>query len=70
MRARDIRAIVFCVCATSLVLAVSYLAFRNYFASLVLGVVFGAWLLTRPRMKRLIRRLRGDTDWSGYFKND
>jgi len=27
-------------------------------------------VLTRPRMLRVYRRLRGEPDWGGYFKDD
>jgi hypothetical protein len=70
MRARDIRAIAFCAITSLLLLVVSYLAFRSVFGSVALVGAYAAWLLTRPRMLRVIRRLRGDPDWSGYFKND
>lgn len=70
MRARDVRAILFCAGATLALLIVSYLAFRNPLASLALAAALAAWLVTRPRMQRVMRRMRGEADWSGYFKND
>ena len=70
MRARDVRAIVFCTVTSLLLLVVSYVAFRSVLGSVALVGAYDAWLLTRPRMVRVIRRLRGDPDWSGYFKND
>ena len=70
MRARDVRAIAFCVITILAVLAVSALATRNYLASVGLTGAYAAIVLTRPRMLRVFRRLRGDPDWSGYFRND
>jgi hypothetical protein len=70
MRARDVRAITFCV-ATTLGLAVgAMLTTHSLLVSLPLTTAYGAWLLSRPRMLRIYRRLRGEADWSGYFDND
>ncbi|WP_309090911.1 hypothetical protein [Phenylobacterium sp.] len=70
MRARDVRAIIFCAATTLVLLAGSYLLLQSALISLALGGAWLAWLLTRPRMQRVIRRLRGEPDWNGYFKND
>jgi uncharacterized membrane protein YfcA len=70
MRARDVRAIAFCVTAAILTFVVSYVLLQNTLVSLALTAALGAWLATRPRMQRVFHRLRGDPDWSGYFKND
>ncbi|WP_395674318.1 hypothetical protein [Phenylobacterium sp.] len=70
MRRRDLRAIVFWAAGNVVLLVGSFLAFRNPLATLALVCGWNAWLLTRPRAHRIIRRLRGDPDWSGYFKND
>jgi hypothetical protein len=70
MRARDVRAIAFCAATTILVLAVSAVLIRNYIASVGLAAAYAAIALTRPRMLRVFRRLRGASDWSGYYKND
>ncbi len=67
MRGRDARAIAFCVVTTFLLLAAAYVLSRNYIASVALGGAWVAFLLTRPRMRRVVRRLRGDVDWSGYY---
>ena len=69
MRARDARAIAFCIVTTLLLLAVSWVLLHNYIVSLALTGGYAAWLLTRPRMQRVISRLRGDPDWSGYFSD-
>lgn len=70
MRRRDVQAIVFCVLSTLALFAVLYLVTGSYFGSLALVAAYDAWLLTRPRMQRVIRRLRGAPDWSGYYKDD
>ncbi|RAK50935.1 hypothetical protein [Phenylobacterium deserti] len=69
MRPRDARAILFVVTTSLLVLILSLVLLRNYLASLA---ILGAWLaivMTRPRMLRVMRRLRGEPDWSGYYKD-
>ena len=70
MRARDLRAIAFCVTSVAALFVLSFLLFHNYVASAALAGAIGVWLATRPRMRRVAHRLRGDPDWSGYFKND
>src|SRR6185369_7197678 len=69
MRARDVRAIAFCSITTVLVLALSWLLLGSPLVSLALTGAYAVWLLTRPRMQRVIGRLRGEPDWSGYFSN-
>lgn len=70
MRARDIRAITFCVTTTVAVFLIVLFLGRNYIAAVAATGGWAALVLTRPRMLRVFRRLRGDSDWSGYFKND
>ena len=70
MRARDIRAIVFCAATTLAVLLVVFLFSRSYLAALIATAAWAILVLTRPRMQRVFRRLRGEPDWSAYFKND
>ena len=70
MRARDVRAIAFCSVTTVVLLAGTLLILNNYVVSLALTAAYAAFLLTRPRMQRVISRLRGDPDWSGYFSDD
>jgi hypothetical protein len=69
MRRRDARAIFFCVTTTMAVLVISYLALLSYLVSLTLTGAWAAFVLTRPRMQRVFRRLRGEPDWSDYFEN-
>ena len=70
MRARDIRAIAFCAITTAVVFVVVLILSRNYIAAVAATAGWAALVLTRPRMQRVIRRLQGKPDWSGYFKND
>jgi hypothetical protein len=69
MRARDVRAIAFCIISLAAVFAGTMLLSHNFLASLGLGVAYGAWLATRPRMIRVFRRLRGEPDWTAYYDN-
>jgi hypothetical protein len=69
MRPRDVRAIAFWI-VTSVVLLVGVfvLTGRGVLPAVALTGAYNLWLLTRPRMRRVFRRLRGETvDWSGYF---
>lgn len=70
MRPRDLRAILFCAATILVVFALSAVLLRNYLATIALTAAWAALVLTRPRMQRVFRRLRGEPDWSGYFKND
>lgn len=69
MRARDVRALLFCATTTTLVVVVSYLVLHMLLVSVGLTLAYFAFVMTRPRMMRVMRRLRGEPDWSGYFKN-
>ena len=69
MRPRDARAILFVVTTSLVVLVLSLVLLRSYLGSVA---ILGAWLaivMTRPRMLRVMRRLRGEPDWSGYYKD-
>lgn len=70
MRARDVRAITFCIATTALVLVGALLIVESYIVSLALTIAYATWVGTRPRMLRVYGRLRGDPDWSVYFDND
>ncbi len=69
MRARDVRAISFWLISTVVLFGGTLVLLRNMIVSLGLSVAYDAWLLTRPRMQRVFRRLRGEPDWSGYYDN-
>jgi hypothetical protein len=68
MRARDVRAITFCVVTTPIVAVGAAFLLDNIVVALALTIAYVAWLLTRPRMVRVMRRLRGEEPrWNGYF---
>jgi len=69
MRARDVRAIAFCVATTALLLIALLFFLHRVVVAAGLTVAYAAFLLTRPRMIRVMRRLNGEPDWSGYFDN-
>ena len=69
MRARDVRAIAFWLITTMVLFGGILVLLHNFLVGLALTVAYDAWLLTRPRMQRVFRRLRGDPDWSGYYDN-
>lgn len=69
MRARDVRALLFCFTSTALVLIVAYVVLHILLAAIGLAIAYLAVVMTRPRMIRVMRRVRGEPDWSGYFKN-
>ena len=50
--------------------ALSFALTQNYVVALGLTGAYAAFVLTRPRMLRVYRRLRGEPDWGGYFKDD
>ena len=70
MRGRDVRAILFCLLTAIALFVVAYLLSRSYLASVALTGGYVAWLLTRPRMQRVMRRLNGAPDWSGYYRDE
>jgi len=70
MRARDVRAISFCVASTLVLMAMTYVLSRSLLATAALAAAWLAFALTRPRMQRVFRRLRGDVDWSGYYRDE
>jgi hypothetical protein len=70
MRERDVRAIAFCVLSSAAVVVVAQALLRHWLPVLALVSAYEAWLLTRPRMIRVMRRLRGErVEWSSYFED-
>ena len=59
MTARDFRAILFCIVSTGIVAAVALFLLRSVLFMIICVVVFDAWILTRPRMVRVGRRMLG-----------
>jgi hypothetical protein len=69
MRPRDARAILFWI-ASSIALVVALEAvLHNWMLVGITVAVYNAWLLSRPRMIRVFRRLRGEKfeRSGGYF---
>jgi len=69
MRPRDARAILFCAATSVAVFIVCLIVSGNYLVSAAVLAAYLAWILTRPRMVRVMRRLRGEPDWSNYFRD-
>lgn len=69
MRRRDAQAIIFCAACVTAVFTVSFALSRSLVVSLPLTAACAAFVLTRPRIKRVRKRLRGAPDWSGYYKD-
>lgn len=68
MRARDVRAIAFWLTSSLAILLGVYFGLQSVIAAVALTGAYNAWLLTRPRMRRVLRRMRGETvDFSGYY---
>ena len=70
MRPRDVRALAFCAVTILALAAVSFALTQSYLVALGLTGAYAAFVLTRPRMQRVFRRLRGEPDWGGYFRDD
>ena len=69
MRPRDVRAILFWIGTTVvLILGLQALA-HNWVLTAIAASAYNAWLLSRPRMIRTFRRLRGErlNRSGGYF---
>ncbi len=69
MRPRDARAILFWIATTLLLILAMEAAVHRWILTGLAAAAYNAWLLSRPRMIRLFRRLRGER-WertNGYF---
>lgn len=70
LRPRDVRAILFWLATSLILLVATYLVSHGVIASAALVGAYNAWLLTRPRMRRVFKRLRGETvDFTSYFQD-
>lgn len=69
MRVRDVRAIVFWITTSLLLLVASYGLSHSVVVTAALLAAYNAWILTRPRARRVVGRIRGDVDWSGYYQD-
>jgi hypothetical protein len=68
MRARDLRAIAFCLSTTVGLLVLVRSASGSWIAAVALALAYAVWMFTRPRMVRVMRRMRGEhLERSGYF---
>jgi hypothetical protein len=67
MRARDVRAIAFCAVTPLIVAGAAQFLGHDVLATAALAVAYAVFVLTRPRMIRVYRRLSGASDWSAYF---
>jgi hypothetical protein len=69
MRPRDARAILFWIASTIVLILALEAAFHNWVLSGIAAAAYNAWLLSRPRMIRVFRRLRGErlSRSGGYF---
>jgi hypothetical protein len=66
LRRRDVRAIAFCAVTTCLVAVVMFLLTHNSWASLALTGAYALFLLSRPRVRRVVGRLQERPTWDGY----
>jgi hypothetical protein len=69
MRSRDVRALAFCAVTIVGVAGLTLALSQTYLVTLGLTGAYAVFILTRPRMLRVYRRLRGEPDWGGYFKD-
>jgi hypothetical protein len=69
MRPRDARAILFWIASTIALVIALQAALHNWMLTGITVAVYNAWLLSRPRMIRVLRRLRGEKfeRSGGYF---
>lgn len=68
MRSRDVRAIAFWVGSSLVLFAAMFFVSRGLIAPAAATGAYNAWLLTRPRMRRVFARLRGETlEFHGYY---
>lgn len=69
MRPRDVRAILFWLATTLALILALEAAFHRWPFTGVAAAAYNAWLLSRPRMIRVFRRLRGErlSRSGGYF---
>ena len=69
MRLRDARAILFWIATSIALFLVMEAAFHRWVLALLATAAYNAWLLSRPRMVRVFRRLRGERleRSGGYF---
>lgn len=71
MRRRDAQAIAFCTVTIAGLLIATLLFLDNELVAVALTLAYAAWVLTRPRMIRVMRRLRGQPSggWGAYYRD-
>lgn len=72
MRPRDARAILFWIATTLLLILAVEAVIHRWVLAVIAAAAYNAWLLSRPRMIRVFRRLRGER-WErsgGYYMED
>ena len=71
MRLKDLGAIIFCVIVISGVFLIAYWLLPQPIYTVPVTAVLALWLLTRARMIRIYRRLRGQTRsrWDNFYQN-
>jgi len=69
MRPRDARAILFWIASTVVLVLAIQAMMHNWMLTSIAAAAYNAWLLSRPRMIRTFRRLRGErlSRSGGYF---
>lgn len=71
MRPRDVRVILFWMVTTLVLILALQGTFRHWLFTAVAAAAYNAWLLSRPRVIRVFRRLCGQRleRSAGYFIN-
>ena len=70
MRARDLRALAFCVATTAAAGALVWVVTENLLLTAAATAACIALIWTRPRMRRVLRRVRGEeAGWSSYYSD-
>jgi hypothetical protein len=70
IRARDLRALAFCLVTITAVLLLADRIFENRLATGAATAAYAVWILTRGRMIRVFRRLAGQRlERSSYYRN-
>ena len=69
MRPRDARALLFWIASTVALILALQLGAHNWMLTAIAAAAYNAWLLSRPRMIRVFRRLRGERveQFGSYF---
>ncbi|HTK33859.1 MAG TPA: hypothetical protein VL358_01060 [Caulobacteraceae bacterium] len=70
IKARDMRAIAFCIATIALVMAAAFQLFGSWLPTGASTAAYAVWILTRARMIRVYRRLGGESvERSSYYRN-